>query len=122
MTYLLTRRYKISAAHHLFGLGETHKCARPHGHNYTIDLTLSTQSLNNGMVLEMGALDVLVERIVERLDHVDLNAFDDGSPHGQAMAVQPTAENIAGYLLDHPRGCTQSSKPQREHDPRARMR
>ena len=101
-TVSIVRTYRISAAHRLHGLGEKHKCARLHGHNYTIELHLRARSaLVNGMVKEAGIVDIDVRRIVQRLDHITLNDFDDGgSPHGRRIAEQPTAENIALYLWD----------------------
>ena len=95
----INRRYEIACAHHLHGLGPKHKCSRPHGHNYQIVLTCAGE-LVNGMVVDAGRIDVAVRPILRRLDHHDLNEFDDGTAAGKRLAAQPTAEHLALYLWE----------------------
>jgi 6-pyruvoyltetrahydropterin/6-carboxytetrahydropterin synthase len=102
----LTRRYTFSAAHRLIGMRERHKCSRPHGHNYAVEITVAGP-LMNGLIVDTGELDVLVGPVIARLDHNDLNALgagsfvsaETGSGLGSILA-QPTVENIALYLRD----------------------
>jgi 6-pyruvoyltetrahydropterin/6-carboxytetrahydropterin synthase len=63
----------------------------PHGHNYTLDVTVRGEiDERTGMVIDLAELKRVVgETIVERFDHADLNAdplFRDRVP---------TTENIA---------------------------
>jgi 6-pyruvoyltetrahydropterin/6-carboxytetrahydropterin synthase len=63
----------------------------PHGHNYTLDVTVQGDiDERTGMVIDLGELKRVVgETIVDRFDHADLNAdplFRDRVP---------TTENIA---------------------------
>jgi 6-pyruvoyltetrahydropterin/6-carboxytetrahydropterin synthase len=63
----------------------------PHGHNYTLDVTVQGEiDEATGMVMDLGELKRVVgETVVERFDHADLNA--DPLFRGRV----PTTENIA---------------------------
>ena len=94
-----TRRFTFSAGHHyavdawtpernerVFG-----RLIVPHGHNYTLDVTVRGPiDPDTGMVIDLGEVKAVVgETIVERFDHADLNA--DPAFRGRV----PTTENIA---------------------------
>jgi len=74
------------------------KCARPngHGHNYLVEITVTGEiDSQTGMVVDLGKLQQLIEDLVlEPMDHTFLN-YD--IPYFKD--VVPTAENIAGYIL-----------------------
>lgn len=95
---MLTRRYRIEAAHQLTGMRKGHKCARVHGHNYGLAFTLEAPALTNGMVLDAEALDELVLPVLAQLDHRLLNEAAPGDLVFATMRAQPTAENIAACL------------------------
>ena len=99
-----TRRFAFSAGHHyavddwspernanVFG-----RLAVPHGHNYTLDVTVRGRiDPETGMVIDLGELKAVVgETIVQRFDHADLNA--DPAFRGRV----PTTENIAIVVWD----------------------
>jgi 6-pyruvoyltetrahydropterin/6-carboxytetrahydropterin synthase len=68
----------------------------PHGHNYTLDVTVRGDiDERTGMVIDLGELKrVVAETVVDRFDHADLNAdplFRDRVP---------TTENIALVVWD----------------------
>ena len=99
-----TRRFTFSAAHHyavdawsaeqndrLFG-----RLTTPHGHNYTLDVTVrGAIDERTGMVVDLGEVKAVVgETIIERFDHADLNA--DSAFRGRI----PTTENIAIVIWD----------------------
>ena len=74
----ITRVYHFSAAHCLTapGLSPAENaalygpCARPHGHNYYLEVTLAGRPHpETGMAVDLGAVDDAVQRIV--LDAVD---------------------------------------------------
>ena len=84
----LSRRYHFSASHRLhtesydaaqnvvvFG-----KCNNPHGHghNYTVQVTLSGQvDPQTGMVCNLAELDAFAQaHLLERFDHTNLNTLD----------------------------------------------
>src|SRR5512145_511791 len=75
----LTRVYHFSAGHRLrnAALGDDENvrlygaCARAHGHNYYLELTVAgVPDAMTGMVLDLAGLDELVhQRVLERVDH-----------------------------------------------------
>jgi 6-pyruvoyltetrahydropterin/6-carboxytetrahydropterin synthase len=84
----LNRRYHFSASHRLhtevysaarnsavFG-----KCNNPygHGHNYTVQVTLSGQiDSATGMVCNLAELDAFAQtNLLDRFDHTNLNTLD----------------------------------------------
>ena len=94
-----TRRFAFSAGHRyrvdawspaenerIFG-----KLTVPHGHNYTLDVTIrGLIDLETGMVVDLGELKRVVgETVVDRFDHADLTA--DPLFRGKV----PTTENLA---------------------------
>jgi 6-pyruvoyltetrahydropterin/6-carboxytetrahydropterin synthase len=94
-----TRRFAFSAGHRYwvdawspadneraFG-----RLTAPHGHNYTLDVTVRGPiDERTGMVMDLAELKRLVtEVVVERFDHADLNA----DPLFRQRV--PTTENIA---------------------------
>ncbi len=101
-TLTITRRYQFSASHRLTNMPMNHKCARVHGHNYELHLTVEAKNaLDNGMVIDAANLDIDVAPIIKRIDHYDMNeACDDGTPAGAVAAAQPTVENLALYLWE----------------------
>lgn len=88
MKAYLSRRYRFSASHRLhseaydaarnktvFG-----KCNNPHGHghNYTVQVTLSGQvNPATGMVCDLGELDAFAQtHLLSRFDHTNLNTLN----------------------------------------------
>jgi 6-pyruvoyltetrahydropterin/6-carboxytetrahydropterin synthase len=75
----LTRVYHFSAGHQLrnAALSDDENvrlygaCARPHGHNYYLELTVAgVPDGTTGMVLDLARLDALVhQRVLEKVDH-----------------------------------------------------
>lgn len=99
-----TRRFTFSAGHHYRVAGwseddNTRTFGRltvPHGHNYTLDVTVRGDiDARTGMVIDLAELKrVVQETVIERFDHADLNAdplFRDRIP---------TTENIALAVWD----------------------
>jgi 6-pyruvoyltetrahydropterin/6-carboxytetrahydropterin synthase len=101
MKAYLSRRYHFSASHRLnseaydaernqavFG-----KCNNPHGHghNYTVQVTLSGPvDPATGMVCNLADLDGFArENLIERFDHTNLNTLD------YFQNVVSTTENLS---------------------------
>jgi 6-pyruvoyltetrahydropterin/6-carboxytetrahydropterin synthase len=102
----VTRSYEFSAAHRLHsdGLSDAQnlavfgKCNNPrgHGHNYVLAVTLRGAIDANGELLDAGTFDrVVVESVVDRWDHKNLNEDLD-----EFRGVNPTAEEIARVAWD----------------------
>lgn len=93
---LLTKTFRFEAAHHL--PGHRGKCARLHGHSYTLEVTLrgpikqETGASDDGMVMDFDDLSSVVKQaVIERLDHHDLN---------EVTGIRTTAENLAHWIWD----------------------
>lgn len=100
MRTTIRKRWTFDAAHQL--PNHDGKCARPHGHTYTIEVAVSGELVpvgvgrpDEGMVVDFGALSkVWKETLEPRLDHQDLNQTLDG------LVPVTTAEAIAAFILD----------------------
>jgi 6-pyruvoyltetrahydropterin/6-carboxytetrahydropterin synthase len=104
VTGYIAKDFRFSASHRLTGLPEGHKCARLHGHNYTVTLTLCGELDAAGMVLDYGEMAPFRAYLDDRLDHRHLGSghvYDgDGNLTDRAVLdMSPTAENLAGFLL-----------------------
>ena len=72
--YRISKEFHFSASHQLDHLPDGHQCARLHGHNYIVRVTLASESLNeDGFVIDYGELEPVKRFIDEKLDHRHLN-------------------------------------------------
>lgn len=97
MGYRIGKRFSFDAAHHLPGLPPEHKCARVHGHTYTVEVVVAADRLSPpGFVTDFGDLAPLRDYIDATLDHRNLNDVLDVEPTGEALA-----RHLAGWFRDH---------------------
>ena len=104
-TVLVSRRESFNAAHQLRdpGLSETEnrrlfgKCADLHGHNYTVEVVVAGEiDQTTGYVFDLKTLsDVISRRIIEDVDHCNLN-----TDVPWLEGVIPTAENLAAAFWE----------------------
>lgn len=87
--YTIAKQFHFSASHQLTSLPPSHKCSRLHGHNYVVELILSSPTLNqHGFVEDYADLAPFAAFVAAKCDHRHLNEF-----------LQPaTAEKLAWYL------------------------
>lgn len=91
--YYVRKKIEISAAHRL-ELDYASKCCNLHGHNWIIIVDCKAKELNqNGMVTDFSQIK---EIIMSRLDHTIINEKFD---------FNPTAENIARWIVDSVPNC-----------------
>ena len=109
--YNVKREFWFSAAHRVEGHP---KCGRLHGHNYKVEVTLESATLNgDGMVMDFGLLDEIAKPIIDGMDHrylVSRANYKAGDPYaliaeGNSDAYvldceQSTAEELANYILN----------------------
>jgi 6-pyruvoyltetrahydropterin/6-carboxytetrahydropterin synthase len=89
--YRIGKAFSFEAAHHLPGLPAEHKCSRPHGHSYTVEVTVTAAELTGpGFVTDFADLAPLGRYLGSTLDHQDLN---------KVLVIAPTSENLARHLF-----------------------
>ncbi len=99
---------QFSSAHQLRGYKG--KCEALHGHNWRVQVTISSDKLNDiGMVIDFHDLKAVVNEAIAPLDHSFLN---DVFPFTE---INPSSENMAKWIHEsirkkiHERNCTVSS-------------
>jgi 6-pyruvoyltetrahydropterin/6-carboxytetrahydropterin synthase len=103
--YEISKTFTFAASHRLDGLEPGHKCARLHGHNYTVTVTARAPTLDGaGMVIDYADLDPVGDWIKATLDHRHLGAGDVCDPDGKVtdpavLPINPTAEHLAAFIL-----------------------
>ena len=82
----------FSGGHHLRDYPGN--CEKPHGHNWKVKVTVRATELDKlGMGIDFKTLKQVVNNVVDKLDHSDLNdnpAFKD---------INPSSEHIAMHLF-----------------------
>jgi 6-pyruvoyltetrahydropterin/6-carboxytetrahydropterin synthase len=109
MAISITRRFEFCAGHRVYG--HEGKCAHVHGHQYFVEITVTTPRLDAlGMVIDFSAIKEVIGTWIDlNWDHgmllnvddplVDFWATELRGHKYFALPYNPTAENIARYLL-----------------------
>lgn len=100
--YYISKRLEIAGAHRL-ALSYESKCANVHGHNWIIIVYCKARELNaDGMVVDFKHIK---QRIHKYLDHGFLN---------ELLPFNPTAENIARWVVEQIPECYKASVQESE--------
>ena len=91
--YELTVKSEFEAAH--FIKNYPGKCARLHGHNWTVEALAQGSQLNElGILIDFKILKAELNKILDELDHQFLNELE-------IFKIQnPTAENLARVIFE----------------------
>jgi len=85
------KRFTFEAAHRLPNVPEGHKCARLHGHSYSVEVHISGEpDSKQGWIMDFSDLAQVVNPVIRQLDHYylhDINGLDN-----------PTSEHIARWI------------------------
>jgi len=82
----------FAAAHRLVGYAGD--CARLHGHNWVVEVTVRCRELDGiGMGMDFRDIRERVKEVTAALDHQNLNALD------AFREINPTSEHIARFLF-----------------------
>ncbi len=85
------KRFTVEAAHRLPNVPDGHKCARLHGHSFSIELQVSGEpDLQLGWVMDFADLKAAFKPIYEQLDHHYLNEIEG--------LENPTSEQLAIWI------------------------
>ena len=91
--YYISKKMEIAGAHRL-NLSYESKCAKIHGHNWIVTVHCKAKELNrDGMVVDFKHIK---NKIHNYLDHGFLN---------ELLPFNPTAENIARWIVDTVPNC-----------------
>ncbi len=89
----LTIESQFSAAHQLRGYKG--KCEELHGHNWRVQVSISSGRLNDiGMVMDFHELKSVTNEVIAALDHSFLNEI---FPFTE---INPSSENIAKWIYE----------------------
>jgi 6-pyruvoyltetrahydropterin/6-carboxytetrahydropterin synthase len=113
--YELMVETDFSAAHQLRGYKG--KCENLHGHNWRVQIIVSSDKLNDiGIVIDFHEIKAISREVISQLDHSFLN---DVFPFTE---INPSSENIAKWIYDSmykkikQKNCTVSSVTIWEND------
>jgi 6-pyruvoyltetrahydropterin/6-carboxytetrahydropterin synthase len=85
------KKFTFEAAHRLPNVPEGHKCARLHGHSYSVEIHVNGKPDGTlGWIMDFAEIAAVVEPVIRQLDHYYLNDIDG--------LDNPTSENIARWL------------------------
>lgn len=91
--YHLTIQTHFAAAHNL--LNYDGDCENLHGHNWKVEVTVSTEKLDDaGLGIDFKILKKNTNKVMDLLDHKYLN---DLEPFRE---VSPSSEHISKYIYD----------------------
>ncbi len=83
---------EFSAAHNLREVGG--RCESLHGHNFTVEVAVEAETLNEaGMVVDFRLLKEKTRAVMDHLDHRYLNQL----PVFEKM--NPSSENLAAFIF-----------------------
>jgi 6-pyruvoyltetrahydropterin/6-carboxytetrahydropterin synthase len=91
--YEVTIKKSFSAAHLLKEIGG--KCEELHGHNFLVEVSIASESLNNeDLLIDFRVVKRWTDEVLEQLDHKYLNEIE------YFKNRNPSSEQLARFLYD----------------------
>lgn len=90
--FLIWKKYRFDAAHHLKCVDSGHPCGNVHGHTYRVRVECAGPLDAGGMVVDYSKMDRSVQPLIDQLDHSDLN---------EVLDFETTAENLARWFYEN---------------------
>lgn len=88
MKFIVTKEFTFDSAHFLRDYKG--KCENMHGHTYKLQVSVEGDRDESGLVIDFVELKRVVnEKIIDKLDHTNLN---------DVLDVNPSAENIVEWI------------------------
>lgn len=99
MPVLITKKFTFESAHYLPAFPEGHKCRRLHGHSFRLEVNVSGEINEMGVVMDFGDIKKQVKPFVELLDHDCLNHVGDSRQ--DILLQNPTSENLCKWFYQN---------------------
>jgi len=99
--YELRVKVDFAAAHHL--IGYPGDCARPHGHNWVVEVFACSKELDSiGMAMDFRKLKGAAKELIAPWDHRDLNELEDfKNMNSSAEQIARLSYERLSAQLDH---------------------
>jgi 6-pyruvoyltetrahydropterin/6-carboxytetrahydropterin synthase len=89
---IVFKQFRFEAAHSLPQLPNGHKCKRPHGHSYFVEISIESEvNRRTGFVVDYADIASAWEPLHEILDHNDIN---------EVIKPYSTCEYLAIWIWD----------------------
>ena len=90
-TMEIFKKFTFEAAHRLPNVPAGHKCARLHGHSYSLEVHVTGQpDAHLGWIMDFADITKAVEPVIRQLDHYYLNEIEG--------LENPTSETIVRWV------------------------
>lgn len=99
MPVIITKEFRIEAAHYLPQMPEGHKCRRMHGHSFRIEVKVAGEpDENTGLLIDFSEIKTIVRPLIDMLDHWVINEVAE--IQNIPLLKNPTSENMARWFFE----------------------